>query len=162
MAHPSILAYEEKLPSNLLAVVKALRGEIERLLPAATSKVWHSHPVWFDGDNPVVGYDARKEAVTILFWNGQALGEPGLQPVGKGRAAGQTFRTAADIDRAALRRCLEKARANVFDSVNYVRTLRDQAKRAKARTTPARGRATGEARSSARRVATPRRKATER
>ena len=129
-------------------LIRALRGEIERLLPAATSKVWHSHPVWFDGDNPVVGYDVCKEAVTILFWNGQALGEPWLQPVGKARAARQTFRAAADIDRAAFRRCLEKARANVFDSVSYMRALRDQATRAKARTTPARGRAPGEARSS--------------
>lgn len=127
--HESIEGYEDKLAPELRAVVRVLRAEIERSLPAATSKVWHGHPIWFDGDNPIVGYDARKATVTILFWNGRALHESGLTPMGKDRAAGKEFRTPAEIDKTELRRCLDKARINVFDSVGHFRALREEAKR---------------------------------
>ena len=132
--HDAILAYEDGLAPELAEVVRVLRAEIERALPAATSKVWHGHPVWFEGENPIVGYDARKATVTLLFWNGRALGEPGLSPIGKDRAAGKQYRSAADIDHAELRRCLDKARVDVFDSVGHFRALREEAKRARERT----------------------------
>lgn len=128
-AHESIHRYEAGLPPGLARVARLLRSEIERALPGASSKVWHGHPVWFDGENPVVGYDARRATVNLLFWNGQALGEPGLVPVGKHRAAGKELRTVADIDRTELRRWLEKARINVLDSAALVRELREAAKR---------------------------------
>ena len=41
--------------------------EIEHRLPAATSRVWHGHPVWFDGDHPIVGYDVRKRQATLDY-----------------------------------------------------------------------------------------------
>jgi hypothetical protein len=125
--HESIGVYESKLLPELAQVARALRAEIERALPAASSKVWHGHPVWFDGDNPVVGYDARKSAVALLFWNGQELGEPALVPVGKHRAAVIEYVTVEDIDHTVLQRCLDKARVNVLDSVGYFRALREKA-----------------------------------
>lgn len=127
----AVRAYEDALAPEVAPVVRTLREEIERALPAATSKVWHGHPVWFDGENPLVGYDVRKDVVTLLFWNGQALGEPGLRPIGKHRAAGKALRTLADIDEAELRRCLDKARTNVFDSVAFFRAQREKGRRAR-------------------------------
>lgn len=124
----SILSYDARLSPVQAEIAHVLRAEIEAALPKATSKVWHGHPVWFDGENPVVGYDARKSTVNILFWNGQELGEAGLVPVGKFRAAGTQFAEAADIDRVSLRRWLKKARANVFDGVTHFRKLREAAK----------------------------------
>ncbi len=126
----SIDRYENQLAPELGAIVRVLRAEIDRALPDADSKVWHGHPVWFDGGNPIVGYNARRATVTILFWNGQALGEPGLTPMGKDRAAGKEFRIPAEIDKAELRRCLDKARVNVFDSAGHYRALREKARRA--------------------------------
>ncbi len=131
-SHDSVRAYENELAPQAAKLVKLLREEIEHRLPAATSSVWHGHPVWFDGDNPIVGYDVRKAVVTILFWNGRELGEPGLHPVGKHKAAGKAFRTADDLDLTELQRCLDKARTNVLDSAAYVRTLREDAKRRRA------------------------------
>ncbi|MFN0064291.1 MAG: hypothetical protein ACKVPX_17420 [Myxococcaceae bacterium] len=128
----SILRYDAALPASQADIARFLRAEIEVALPKALSRVWHGHPVWFDGENPIVGYDARKSSVNILFWNGQALGEPGLAAVGKYRAAGKQFEHASEIDRAELRRCLKKARTNFFDGVTYFRKLREAAKRRKA------------------------------
>jgi len=127
--HESIEVYEDKLAPELSAIVRVLRSEIERSLPAAKSKLWNGHPVWFDGDNPIVGYAARKATVTILFWNGRALRESSLIPIGKDRAAGKEFRTPTDIDKIGLRRCLDKARIDVFDSVGHFRSLREKTKK---------------------------------
>jgi hypothetical protein len=147
-AQESIQAYETRLAPELAETARLLRTEIEHALPGASSKVWHGHPVWFDGENPVVGYDARIKTVRILFWNGRALDEPGLSPVGKDRAAAKEFAGAASVDRTELRRCLDKARANVFDSAGHYRKLRERAKRVRA-AAPSRGgksRATGKTR----------------
>ncbi len=142
----SIRRYNAALPTGHAAIARLLRSEIEAALPDASSKVWHGHPVWFDGENPIVGYDARKQTVNILFWNGQALGEPGLVPVGQYRAAGKQFRTAAEVDRVELRRCLKRARTNVFDGVTYFRKLREAAKRRNASAKAQRGPKAGGAR----------------
>ncbi len=129
MATPDpITRYDADLPPAQAEITRLLRAVIDTALPDATSKVWHGHPVWFDGENPVVGYDARKATVNLLFWNGQALGEPALVPVGTFRAAGTQYATASDVDAVQLRRWLKKARTNVFDGVTHFRALREAAK----------------------------------
>jgi uncharacterized protein YdhG (YjbR/CyaY superfamily) len=61
MTTPSdILAYESGLTPEDRAVCTKIRAEIEQTLPEATGKVWHAHPVWFLGGNPVVGYSRLK------------------------------------------------------------------------------------------------------
>jgi hypothetical protein len=98
---------------------------IDTALPGASSKIWHGSPVWFIDDNPVVGYNAAAKAVNLLFWNGQAFDEAGLQPVGKHRAAQAKFSDAAEIDPAVIRRWLQEASSNVFDSRAYFRKMRE-------------------------------------
>jgi len=109
-----IAAYSRALPRRDLC--DALRALIDAALPDAAARVWHGSPVWFVGDNPVVGYSATKKAVNLLFWNGRAFDEPALRPVGKFRAAQAVFFDASEIDAPVVRRWLKKARADVFDS----------------------------------------------
>ncbi|MBO0697078.1 MAG: DUF1801 domain-containing protein [Zavarzinella sp.] len=120
-----IAAYAQAQPEAFRTICDLLRASIDTALPGATSKVWHGAPVWFLGDNPVVGYSATKKAVNLLFWNGRAFGEAGLSPLGKYQAAQAMFFDAAEIDPKALRRWLKKAGADVFDSKAFFKRLRE-------------------------------------
>jgi hypothetical protein len=123
-----IATYTADLSPALSTICITLRGLIDAALPKATSKIWHGGPVWFDGENPVVGYDARTKGVTVLFWNGMAFDEPDLKPVGIHGAAAATFTDVSEIDPKTVRRWLKKARENVFDSVGYFKKLREKRK----------------------------------
>jgi hypothetical protein len=126
-----ITAYAAAKPSAHRSICVTLRGLIDAALPKATSKIWHGGPVWFDGENPAVGYDARAKGVNFIFWNGQAFDEPDLKPVGKYGAAQATFTDVAEIDPKTVRRWLKKAKANVFDSVGFFKKLREKKKTAR-------------------------------
>jgi hypothetical protein len=104
-----------QLPSHR-AICHALRPLIDAALPRATSKVWHGAPVWFLEENPVVGFSVKGGAVSLLFWNGVAFGDPALKPVGKYGAAEAVFSSAEGIPPAVVRRWLKKAGTDVFDS----------------------------------------------
>jgi hypothetical protein len=70
--------------------------------------------VWFIDGYPVVGYSIKAKKAALLFWNGQALGDPALKPMGKHFAAEILFTQVAELDRAAIRRTLVKAGKKVF------------------------------------------------
>src|SRR5262249_44311156 len=108
-----IAAYARAQVPAFRKLCELLRKLIDAALPRATSKVWHGSPVWFIDENPVVGYSATTKGVNLLFWNGQALGEADLKPVGKYRAAQAIFGDAAEIDPKVVRRWLKKAKADV-------------------------------------------------
>ena len=97
------------------AICSKLQAEIERAIPAATSRIWHGGPVWFIGENPVVGYSVRSNLVTLLFWSGQLFDEPLLKSMGKDRAAQVSFGDIDDINLAELRRWLKKTHKIIFD-----------------------------------------------
>jgi uncharacterized protein YdhG (YjbR/CyaY superfamily) len=107
-------------------ICEALRKLITAVLPDAASKVWHGSPVWFKDENPIVGYNATAKTVILLFWNGQAFGDPDLRPVGKYRAAQAVFGDVAEIDSRRIRLWLKKARSNVFDSKAFFKKLREE------------------------------------
>ncbi len=119
-----IAAYAGAQPEAFRTICERLRELIAAELPQATAKVWHGSPVWFLEENPVVGYNATSKAVHLLFWNGQAFGEAALEPVGKYRAAQARLASAAEIDPAAVRRWLQKAARDVFDSKGFFKKLR--------------------------------------
>jgi hypothetical protein len=122
----AIAAYARNEPLALRTMCDALRKLIDKTLPDATSKVWHGSPVWFIGDNPVVGYSVTaKKTVNLLFWNGRAFDEAGLEPVGKFQAAQAVFADASEIDKTAVLRWLKKAKTNVFDSRAFFKKLRE-------------------------------------
>ena len=128
-----IAAYSRAQPPAFRECCELLRGLIDTALPKATSKVWHGSPVWFIGDNPVVGYSTTAKSVNLLFWNGQAFEESGLEPMGKHRAAQAKFAGADEIDATVVRRWLKKAKADVFDSVGFFKELRQRSQAARRR-----------------------------
>lgn len=123
-----ISAYADDQAPAFRAMCRMLRAMIDSVLPAATSKVWHGSPVWFIDDNPVVGYSTNAKSVNLLFWNGQALDEPDLKPVGKYGAAQAAFAAPDDVDGDVIRRWLRKAGANVFDSRAFFKSAREKRK----------------------------------
>ena len=106
------------------ATCDALRKLIDAALPKATSKVWHGAPVWFLGENPVVGYSVKASGVSLLFWNGVAFGDAALKPVGKYGAAEAVFRSIDELDAKLVRRWLRKSGTDVFDSKAFFSKLR--------------------------------------
>ena len=119
--HPDIEAYHAALPDAARAVCDLLAREIQAALPDAVGKVWHRHPVWFLDGNPVAGYSLLKGGVRLLFWSGQSFDEPGLHPEGSFKAAEARYTEAAQVDVAALRRWLGKARDIQWDYQNIVK-----------------------------------------
>jgi hypothetical protein len=121
----SIAAYSRAQTPALRSICERLRAWIDAEIPGAMSKVWHGSPVWFVGENPVVGYSTSAHAVRLLFWNGQAFREPDFEPVGKYGAAQAVISEAEQLDAKAVRRWLKKARTYVFDSKAFFKKLRD-------------------------------------
>lgn len=118
----AITHYAESLSASHAAICRVLRKEIDAALPKAASKIWHGSPVWFIGENPVVGYNATPKHVNLLFWSGQSFGEPALKPAGKFAAAQIRFTDASQIDPRALRRWLKKASAEIWDYQSHFKT----------------------------------------
>lgn len=124
-----IVAYSRVHAPAFGKMCEALRELIATAIPKATSKVWHGSPVWFIGENPVVGYSVTAKTVNLLFWNGQTFNEPALKPVGKYGAAQAAFTNAAEIDPKTVRRWLKNAKSDVFDSKAFFKKARESKKK---------------------------------
>lgn len=112
----AIARYDKAQAAQHAAICKALHAEIDDALPKATSKIWHGSPVWFIGENPIVGYNVTsKRGVNLLFWSGQSFGDPALRPAGKFKAAQVQFTDASQIDPRTLRRWLKCAGTDIWD-----------------------------------------------
>ncbi len=110
-----VAAYARTQAPELGAICDKLRAEIDSGIPDATSRIWHGSPVWFIGENPVVGYGIRQKRVDLMFWSGQLFDEPLLKAVGKDKAARVGIQDESEINLLELRRWLEKARTVIFD-----------------------------------------------
>jgi len=119
MGTDPIAVYNQALKPGHKAVCDSLKKTLEAALPKSTSKVWHGHPVWFIGENPVVGYSTKSTGIALLFWNGQSFGEPALAAVGKFHAAELKYAGVDDIDAKLLARCLRKAKTDIWDAVAW-------------------------------------------
>ena len=114
-AMDAIAAYDKAVSARHRDIVAALHREIDGVLNKAEAKVWHAIPVGFIDGNPVVGYKSWPNRVTLLFWNGQAFGEPSLVAAGKFKAAQIHYGSADEIRPADLRRWLRKAAKDIWD-----------------------------------------------
>jgi len=113
----AITAYANNLDPQRAAICASLYGAINELLPQATPRLWHGIPVWFIGENPVVGYTARKQGVMLMFWNGQSFGEPELTASGTFHMAEIAYNDASEINRDKLALWLAKAGTTIWDMV---------------------------------------------
>ena len=116
-----IQEYIGRLSATDQEIGTILIREINRNLPAAESKIWHAHPVWFMDDNPIVGFSRLKDALRLLFWSGQSFEEPALISEGKFKAAEVRYTSADQIDTGDLKRWLEKSRSIQWDYKNLIK-----------------------------------------
>jgi hypothetical protein len=119
--HKDIAAYNKAQTSTDKEICEKLNKEINRNLPEAESKIWHAHPVWFLGGNPVVGYSKLKDSIRLLFWSGQSFDEPLLQNEGSFKAAEIRYTSLDQINVADLKRWLQKSKDIQWDYKNIVK-----------------------------------------
>lgn len=119
--HPDTRKYNEAQPPEDRKICRLLAKEIERHLPEAENKIWHSHPVWFLDGKPIVGYSKLKDCVRLLFWSGQSFREEGLEDEGTFKAAEARYTAASQVNTARLKRWLAEAREIQWDYKNLVR-----------------------------------------
>ncbi len=115
MPSEDIARYAARLDAQRAAICASLQKSLDAGLPQATSKLWHAIPVWFVGENPVVGFTARKTGVMLMFWNGQHFDEPELEASGSFHMAQIPFNDASEIDEGKLSRWLQKAGTSIWD-----------------------------------------------
>lgn len=119
---PEIKNYNERQEAGRKRVCDLLAEEIDSNLPGAESKIWHSHPVWFLDGNPTVGYSSQKPGIRLMFWSGADFEEPGLNVLGKKfKDASVFFNDASEVNKADVRRWLEKAQEIQWDYKNLVK-----------------------------------------
>lgn len=121
--HPDIQRYNDELEASAREIADLLATEIDLALPDAERKIWHAHPVWFLGGNPIVGYSKLKGPVRLLFWSGQSFDEPGLAPEGSFKAAEARYTSVDEVDIDALARWLAASRTIQWD-YEHIRTNR--------------------------------------
>ena len=117
-----IQAYNDALSGEDRDITNTLAKEINRHLPEAENKIWHGHPVWFLGGNPIVGYSKQKPGIRLMFWSGADFEEEDLNVVGKKfKDASRFYQSAAAIEKTGLKRWLEKGREIQWDYKNIVK-----------------------------------------
>jgi hypothetical protein len=124
-------SYAKPLSAGHAAICRLLQKEIDAALPSAASKIWHGSPVWFVGENPVVGYNATPKQVNLLFWSGQLFGDSGLKPAGKFKAAQIQFTEPSQIDAKTLRGWLRKSGEEIWDYQGHFKAQKALQKKAK-------------------------------
>jgi uncharacterized protein DUF1801 len=134
----AVAAYAAALDPQRAAICANLQSSINELLPQATSRLWHGIPVWFIGENPVVGYTTRKQGVMLMFWNGQHFAEPELESSGSFHMAQIAYNDESEINRDKLAIWLSKAGTSIWDMVGERNAFvaERRALKAKAKTKP--------------------------
>jgi hypothetical protein len=117
----SVSEYNQKLGFPERAIAEKLLNLFLDQLPDADAKVWHGHPVWFIGANPVAGYNLKKSGIEVLFWSGQSFKTDGLRPVGKFQAAGVSVPSLNEAESLPLKSWLDEARAIQWDYANLAK-----------------------------------------
>ena len=120
----AITDYNKALEAKNKKIANALRELIDANLKGAESKVWHGAPVWFIGENPVVGYSVKKAGVSLLFWNGNNFGEADLKKVGSFYAAEKIYTAVEDLNEKDIKRWLKLSKKLIWDSAAYMREKR--------------------------------------
>ncbi len=123
MSKPSTIdAFHATLAPEDRAIADALRATISATLPEAEAKIWHAHPVWFLGGNPITGYSKLKSCFRLFFWSGQSFPTPGLTPSGTFKAAEKRYTDADQIDHDLMAKWLSDAREIQWDYKNIYKT----------------------------------------
>lgn len=118
----AVTAFNEALDDNDQEICELLANEIDRGLPKADRKIWHSHPVWFLGGNPIVGYSKQKRGIRLMFWSGMDFEEEALSVQAiKFKDASIFYNAAKEVNKKDLKRWLIKATDIQWDYKNIVK-----------------------------------------
>ena len=119
MKHNTIEEYNSAQNDPEIAICEKLMAVIDRNLPEAESRIWHSHPVWFLNGNPTVGYGKLKGCIRLMFWSGADFDEPDLKVgTGKFKDASIRYTRVDDIVVKDLKRWLTKSTEIQWDYKN--------------------------------------------
>lgn len=120
--NPEITNYNFIQVTEYQKICQNLAIIITNNLPDANSKVWHSHPVWFINDNPIVGYSVQKKGVRLMFWSGESFEEEKLNILGsKFKDASIFYNFEEEIDVELLKKWLQKSIVMQWDYKNIVK-----------------------------------------
>lgn len=120
--NPEIHDYNNSQQEADTAICDLLASIIDGQLVQAESKIWHAHPVWFIGGNPIVGYSKQKAGIRLMFWSGADFGEEELNVLGgKFRDASVFYNKPGEIDESKLKRWLKKSVEIQWDYKNLIR-----------------------------------------
>lgn len=120
--NPDIQLYHEKLSDSDQKIALLLAKTIDKELPDAENKIWHSHPVWFLAGNPIVGYSKQKVGIRLMFWSGADFEEEKLKAgTGKFKDASVFYNSVDEIEVGELRNWLRKSREIQWDYKNIVK-----------------------------------------
>ena len=115
-------AYDNKQTPDDKKICDRLTTIIGKELAEAETKIWHSHPVWFLGGNPIVGYSKQKVGVRLMFWSGADFEEENLCVRGeKFKDASIFYNNISEIEATDIKRWLKKSREIQWDYKNLVK-----------------------------------------
>ncbi|XAS66574.1 DUF1801 domain-containing protein [Micrococcaceae bacterium Sec5.7] len=98
----TIEEFNRGLDGTIAEVARKLEPLIGRGLPGSEAKVWHGHPVWFRGKDPLVGYKPYPRFVTLMFWQGQQFADPGDLKPASNQMAVIKYASPDEVDEAAV------------------------------------------------------------
>ncbi|MBL1231795.1 MAG: DUF1801 domain-containing protein [Flavobacteriales bacterium] len=120
--YTEIQAYNNKQTPVDKEICDLLATTIDNELTEAKCKIWHTHPVWFLDDNPIVGYSKQKAGLRLMFWSGADFKEEKLTIKGENFKDASIFYTAVEqINTKDLTNWLKKSREIQWDYKNIVK-----------------------------------------
>lgn len=110
--YETVEQYVSAQPQPLCDVGHTLLELIAAGLPGADATLWHGHPTWKLGREPVCLLKAYTRHLTLGFWRGAAFDDPGgrLRPSGVQPMASVKLRAVEDVDPERLADWLRQAR----------------------------------------------------
>lgn len=118
----TIAIYNQSFSQKEFDLTNAIAAFIDEMIPNAQSKIWHSHPVWFIDENPIVGYSKLKSGWRLMFWSGASFDEPQLLPgTGKFKDASIIYQQLEEVNFEDVKRWLIKAQEIQWDYKNIVK-----------------------------------------
>ncbi len=117
-----IVKYNNNLIDEHKEIGSFLSKIIDEEITISNSKIWHSHPVWFINDNPIVGYSLQKKGIRLMFWSGADFNEAKLNILGnKFKDASIFYNNLNEINIEFIKKCLKKSIEIQWDYKNIVK-----------------------------------------
>lgn len=123
MPDSEIKLYNQKLLSiEENEICNILSETINKYLKNSIGKIWHSHPVWFINENPIVGYSKQKNGIRLMFWSGADFEDDKLKIKGKKfKDASILYNEASNVKLSDLKKWIKKSEQIQWDYKNLIK-----------------------------------------